>query len=156
MTAMAEERTDGAIIDGNTYDAHYLAGNYYQWNAATAGTGGESVTSGNADDSICPKGWKLPTNGYSTGSFGGLTSAYSLSGSTGAAALTKSPLYFIPAGFVASSGTLSLTGNYGYYWSCTAISDIYAYSLHFHSSRVNPSGYSVDRYLGLPVRCLAR
>lgn len=53
---------------GGEYDAHYLLGNYYQWNAATAGSGGEIVSGGaegnitpnNAKDSICPKGWELP------------------------------------------------------------------------------------------------
>lgn len=62
-----------------TYDAHYLIGNYYQYNAATAGTGGADVfsqpqTTGDSDeqiiakqvdakDSICPAGWRLPTSG---------------------------------------------------------------------------------------------
>lgn len=42
--------------------AHYIVGNHYQWNAATAGTGG-SITEGQATSSICPKGWRLPTSG---------------------------------------------------------------------------------------------
>ena len=152
---MTEERTDGTIIDGNTYDAHYLAGNYYQWNAATAGTGGESVTSDNATGSICPKGWKLPTsNNSNSGSFGGLTSAYSLSSSTGATALTKSPLYFIPAGYVLT-GSLNNAGRDGGYWSSAAYSSYDAYILYFSSSSVNPSSYGY-RYRGQPVRCLAR
>ncbi len=55
-----------------TQDAHYLLGNYYQWNTATAGSGGEIVSGGtegdnnsfmpnNAKDSICPKNWQLPS-----------------------------------------------------------------------------------------------
>ncbi len=31
---------NGAAYTATEYDTHYLAGNYYQWNAATAGTGG--------------------------------------------------------------------------------------------------------------------
>ena len=156
MAAMTEERTDGTIIDGNTYDAHYLAGNYYQWNAATAGTGASVTSNGdNASSSICPKGWKLPANGSSTGSFGGLTSAYSISSnSAGATALTKSPLYFIPAGYVAS-GSLYDAGYSGSYWSSTARSSGSAYSLRFGSSDVYPS-YNGSRYSGRSVRCLAR
>lgn len=62
-----------------TYDARYLIGNYYSYNAAAAGSGGEELSSGNADnvtntqelnallknapDSICPKGWQLPRSG---------------------------------------------------------------------------------------------
>ena len=156
MTAMTEERTDGTIIDGNTYDAHYLAGNYYQWNAAIAGTGGESVTSGNATGSICPKGWKLPTSGNSNpGSFGGLTSSYSISNnSAGATALTKSPLYFTPAGYV-YSGSLRSAGSSSFYWSSTALSSTYAYDLYFYSDSVSPSNFDY-RYYGRSVRCLAR
>lgn len=57
------------------YDAHYLVGNYYSWGAATASTGlsldPASSTAGNTDpsklmiasSSICPAGWKLPTDG---------------------------------------------------------------------------------------------
>ena len=156
MAAMTEERTDGTIIDGNTYDAHYLAGNYYQWNAATAGTGASVTSNGdNASSSICPKGWKLPANGSSTGSFGGLTSAYSISSnSAGATALTKSPLYFIPAGYVLS-GSLGGAGYGGRYWSSTADSSNDAYSLGFVSSSVSPSSSSY-RCDGQSVRCLAR
>ncbi len=56
-----------------TYDAHYLIGNYYQWNTTTAGSGAglmspesaktDSATLVNATDSICPKGWQLPVSG---------------------------------------------------------------------------------------------
>lgn len=48
--------------DTHEYDPHYLTGNYYQWNTATAGSGGMNGDI-NARDSICPKGWKLPTSG---------------------------------------------------------------------------------------------
>ena len=157
MTAMTEERTDGTIIDGNTYDAHYLAGNYYQWNAATAGTGGSDVfiQYQDATDSICPKGWKLPTGGNSNlESFGGLTRAYSLSGSAGATALTEAPLYFIPAGYV-GFGSLLYAGSNGYYWSSTAVSSNSAYDLSFNSRGVYPSNYDY-RYYVQSVRCLAR
>ena len=159
MTAMTEERTDGTIIDGNTYDAHYLAGNYYQWNAATAGTG-EQATSydTNATDSICPKGWKLPTsNNSDSGSFGGLTNAYGISSNSGnsadATAFTKSPLYFIPAGSV-NSGSLG-AGEIGNYWSSTVESSDYMYSLYFNSRNVDPSAFG-EEYSGQSVRCLAR
>ena len=57
------------------YDAHYLVGNYYQWLAATAGSGNGLVSTGaeedalklkDAPDSICPKGWALPAAGRNT------------------------------------------------------------------------------------------
>lgn len=46
------------------YDAHYLIGNAYAWNTATAGAG-DDVTKNleNATTSICPANWRLPTTG---------------------------------------------------------------------------------------------
>ncbi len=50
--------------ESKTYDAHYLIGNYYQWNTVTAGTGvGLKEKNAVASGSICPKGWMLPAGG---------------------------------------------------------------------------------------------
>jgi uncharacterized protein (TIGR02145 family) len=47
--------------------ANYPDEVYYNWFAATAGTGTSAMTSGNATDSICPKNWRLPIGGeYAT------------------------------------------------------------------------------------------
>ena len=168
-TALTEEQVDSTssgsltyevtVVDeqAKTYDAHYLVGNYYQWNAATAGTGGESVTSGNATSSICPKGWALPTSGNSNpGSFGGLTNAYSIiSNSAGSTAITQAPLYFTPAGYV-NSGSLNDAGRNSNYRSSTVYSSSTVYGLGFNSGYVYPSNYGLSRYSGFPVRCLAR
>ena len=168
-TALTEEQTDNTsssnptyevtVIDeqAKTYDAHYLVGNYYQWNAATAGTGGESVTSGNATGSICPKGWKLPTGDNSNlGSFGGLTNAYSISSNTaGSTAITQAPLYFSPVGTV-NSGSLLMAGFQGNYLSSTVASNPNVYGIFFYSSMVDRTYGSYTRYSGRPVRCLAR
>ena len=167
-TALTEEQADSTssgsltyevtVVDeqAKTYDAHYLVGNYYQWNAATAGTGGESVTSGNATGSICPKGWTLPTSDNSNpGSFGGLTSAYSLSNPAGATAITQAPLYFSPVGCVHSDSLLT-AGAVGYYWSSTAFDSGNAYYLYLYSGYVDPSDLGISRGSGQPVRCLAR
>ena len=158
MTPMTDgNATD--VISGNTYNAHYHVGNHYTWNAATAGTGG-TITSTNATDSICPKGWQLPTsNNSNSGSFQALTDAYSISDDTaGSTALVSAPLYFVRSGYVGSdvgSGSLITAGYYGYYWSSTAVSSTsYVYSLRFASNLVDPFFYYV-RYLGQSVRCLA-
>lgn len=70
--------TETEAVSGNSYDAHYLVGNLYQWLTATAGSGtntnAENVENGDAaftdssklidaTSSICPAGWKLPTDG---------------------------------------------------------------------------------------------
>ena len=155
MTPMTDgNATD--VISGNTYNAHYHVGNHYTWNAATAGTGG-TITSQDATDSICPKGWQLPTsNNSNSGSFQALTNAYSISSNNaGSTALVSAPLYFVHSGHV-YSGSLKAAGGSGFYWSSTAYSSTgYAYNLGFSSGIVNPSN-SGGRYNGRPVRCLAQ
>ena len=155
MTPMTDgDATD--VISGSTYNAHYHVGNHYTWNAATAGTGG-TITSTNATDSICPKGWQLPTsNNSNSGSFQALTNAYSISsnaaGST--AILVSAPLYFVRSGFVAS-GSLWYAGLSGFYLSSTASSNTSGvHYLSFSSGGVNPSNFFY-RYYGQSVRCLA-
>ena len=169
-TALTEEQADSTsssnpiyevtVVDeqAKTYDAHYLVGNYYQWNAATAGTGGSDVTAQYQDaaGSICPKGWKLPSNTDADDDYYNLImTAYGLNPNTASAtAITQAPLYFTPAGYV-DSGSLSYAGIDGYYWLSTPQSDSRAYSLYFYTQRVMPS-YNPYRYKGFPVRCLAR
>ena len=152
MTPM-DDGTTNTVISGNTYNAHYLVGNFYQWNAATAGTGG-TITSQEATDSICPKGWRLPTS-KSSGEYQALMAAYNITSNTDSTTrITQSPLYFHPSGYV-NSGSLRGAGSGGCYWSSTAYSSTnYAYSLYFYSGYVGPSGLSY-RYYGFSVRCLA-
>ena len=152
MTPM-DDGTTNTVISGNTYNAHYLVGNFYQWNAATAGTGG-TITSQEATDSICPKGWRLPTS-KSSGEYQALMAAYNITSNTDSTTrITQSPLYFHPSGDV-YSGSLRGAGCYGYYWSSTAYSStINAYYLNFYSGGVSPS-LSSNRYYGFSVRCLA-
>ena len=160
MTTMDDgNATD--VISGSTYNAHYLVGNLYQWNAATAGTGG-TITSQEATDSICPKGWKLPTsNNSNSGSFGGLV------GSLNSTTITQAPYYFNPSGYV-GSGSLWYAGNSGYYWSSTAYNHPDpALSLYFNDSVIvatNPYPHAripemsinaIWRDRGLSIRCLA-
>ena len=152
MTPM-DDGTTNTVISGNTYNAHYLVGNFYQWNAATAGTGG-TITSQEATDSICPKGWRLPTS-KSSGEYQALMAAYNITSNTDSTTrITQSPLYFHPSGNV-YSGSLWGAGIVGIYWSSTAHSSTsYAYYLFFNSGGVNPSYYDY-RYHGFSVRCLA-
>lgn len=149
MTPMTEENTTGNVISGNTYDAHYLAGNYYQWNAATAGTGG-TITDAEATDSICPKGWHLPTsNNSNPGSFGALV------GSLDSTQIVQAPYYFNPGGAV-SSGSLWYAGELGRYLSSTAstVGTYVTYHFFLNLDSVSPSS-STYRYYGNSVRCLA-
>ena len=152
MSPMDNVRTDEIIISGNLYDAHYLAGNYYQWNAATAGTGSAITDSTIATDSICPRGWRLPIGG-SSGEFQDLlTDIDNIS-------ITKYPYFYVPAGVVLPyQKQLRVAGDAGYYWSSTVeslYSASYSYYLYFDNTQVRPSALNW-RYEGRSVRCIAR
>ena len=159
-TPMTEYRTDGVTYDASsqTYDAHYLAGNYYSWNAATANSTGSG--SGTATQSICPKGFELPTSGSSfnstPGSFYNLLNQYGLTSSptSGNNNIVKAPLFFARSGHVSPTGYLSYAGLYGYYWSSVASTSSNAYTLRFDSSYVYPS-FNYARHDGRSVRCVA-
>ncbi len=139
----ANNTTSRCDLTASVNDGHDAAGNYYSWLAATANTG-SGISSGSAEGSICPKGWRLPANGaYGT-----------LIGSATPAQITASPYYFVYGGDVNNS-SLSNAGSGGYYWSSTADSATNAYLLYFNSSNVLPSA-SNGRYFGFSVRCVAR
>lgn len=149
------------------YDAHYLVGNYYQHNAATAGT---TTSSYNAAGSICPKNWRLPDGASDTrsGTFGYMLKKYGVnSGVTGSVSvganvynynIALSPLFWVRSGYISpSSKQLSDAGQDGRYWSSiAAISSYYAHGLSFGSTSVSPSASEAERigrYYGNSVRC---
>jgi len=146
----------GSTTNTSSNNGHDHQGNYYSFNAATAGTG-QSVTSTgqNASSSICPKGWQLPISGNKDDkSFGKLTADYGIvDDATGSTALRAAPLYFIYGGAV-YSGSLS-AGSNGFYWSSAAWTASQAYGLSLLPSNVFPSGVS-DRYYGRSIRCVVR
>lgn len=170
-------KIDNDLAGGGAYDEHYLLGNYYQWNAATAGTGGTIVSINNspltvadmvdASASICPKNWRLPvTGGVSQdyafardGSFGELLSAYGWTGpqTLETNALASAPIYFVRAGWL-HNGTIMDAGQDANVWSSTAAPIVTgAYHLGFGTGKViSPSFYSENRGVALPVRCVAR
>ncbi len=153
---------NGATYNASEYDAHYLVGNYYQWNAATAGTGG-TITNTNASGSICPKNWKLPNYGDSSSvSWGYMLTQYGVNrNSSGISSVNSntynialSPLFFVKGGYIDSNyQTFYNAGNTGNYWSLQAYSNAdYAYSFGFNTS-VGLSNVG-SRYYGYSLRCL--
>ena len=155
---MTEYRTDGVTHDSNskTYDAHYLAGNYYSWNAATAGTGASAANGTEATSSICPKGFKLPPNSGNS-SYNNLTKAYNID-RNGGEIIRSAPLFFVGSGYVIPLyHYISNAGSTGIYWSLTAFasSSHTAYYLEFGFPRVEPSKYLWGNDHGFSVRCVA-
>ena len=157
----SDDSTFAIVVDviNHTYNAHYLAGNYYTYAAATAGTapGG----SGTASSSICPKGWQLPSSNSTTvnKSFGYLLTQYKVQnnviGSMSEYDVRTIPLYLLYGGVIISNGVLSSVGDGSRYWSSTSDGNSKAYFLYLASTTVNPS-ISYDRYVGSSVRCVAK
>ena len=157
------------VINGT----HGAVGNYYNWTAAIASSNSSNLTSNtsgninnNPKNSICPKGWRLPTISSASGATPGSTSEfsrlnyiynhnYTSTGDQGRdQGLFVAPLYFNRAGRV-DSDALNYPGYSGNFWSSTVASSSFAFYLYFYSTYVNPADYN-SRYYGRSVRCLAR
>ena len=134
--------TSNAYVDND--------GGFYTWYTATAGTGTQALSTHDQSTtvSICPKGWRLPTDG-GDGEFQTLYNNYNSS-----SALRSNPVNFILSGYVLSSSRRD-QGSYGYYWSSTVYSSSYAYYLYLNTSNAYPAHYS-HKYNGFSVRCIAR
>ncbi len=155
----------------DTGDQTNHIGILYNWYAATAGSGTADMTStdatntNDARDSICPKGWGLPTGGTSNKTNGNsnlysfynlLTTNYAVPNSAaGSVTMRSNPLSFIMGG-IYYNGSLSNEGSYGGYWSSSAYtSSTDAHCMYFNSSNVNPQNND-NKQRGRSVRCVAR
>ena len=137
-----DQNTNAAYID-STY------GGYYNFYTATAGTGGTSLTSGNAPSSICPKGWRLPT-GDSSGEFNTLYGQYN------STALMMDVPNFTLSGEVYDGSVHPHDSSFGPFWSSTVYNARYAnyLSLSINSSDTNPAT-TYNKIHGYSVRCIA-
>ncbi|MBR2543292.1 hypothetical protein IKF03_01680, partial [Candidatus Saccharibacteria bacterium] len=154
---------------------HGHVGNYYNFSAAVASNSTTSYTAStfanpanNSPNSICPKGWRLPTitsaapdytQAGSKDEFSRLAYLYgNYTGNTSISneGIEKAPLYYPRSGFVHSS-ILYGAGHSGHGWSSTVSTSTGAYDLGFVSGIVGPQGVGTDhRMYGFPVRCVAR
>lgn len=138
-------------------DAHYIIGNHYQWNAAIAGTSEEveAVAGERASESICPRGWSLPSSMPSGGELTTLVNALGIG--TNIDKITSAPFYAVRGGDVQQDKYLfQRAGDYGAYWSSTIRDDHRAYLLTFHNPRYLHTADFWGWSAGLSVRCIAR
>lgn len=133
------------------------AGNYYDWPMTTAGArdvSGNSLISaetGEAADSICPKGWRLPPNSGDK-SYSNLFTAY---GNNLSDSLLNPPLQFVRAGFVHSGSVrFQSLGIDGFLWSSTVSNNSTAYGMHFRNNNIDFN--DVFKGYAISVRCVAR
>ena len=178
-TAIGWQDSNTAPYSANKTDGpstgHESLGNYYNWTAAIASNDSENLNTStigditkNPQNSICPKGWRLPTVSNQSGSTPASTNEFArlnylyndnkTSGDNADAGLIIEPLWFVKSGF-ARNTSLNEYEFYGHYLSSTIKSDVNAYYLRFGINAVSPSGYYgyFDfKELGRSTRCVAR
>jgi uncharacterized protein (TIGR02145 family) len=145
--------SNSPTASGTEYDWE-KAGTYYNWYAATAGSGQASTQYTTVNDSICPKGWRLPLGTASSKSWKYLFSTgYS---GTSASSIVNAPFNLIrTGGFDGSHTTTFDQGSIGYYWTSSTNSSTGAYELRINSSSIELE-WSVSKGFGTSVRCVAR
>ena len=148
--------TENRYVDDNDGKRQGI-GAYYNWAASTAQSGGNNEN-GDAVNSICPKGWRLPSGGDSSTakSFATLTSTYGYTDdATGSAAARKFPLSLVYSGTYHWDGYLNNQGYNGNWWSSSPYtSSTRAYNLYMNSSYLFPQDSSVKAH-GFALRCVS-
>ena len=150
--------------------AHGAVGNYYNWSAAIASDDSSSLTEStynnindNPRNSICPKGWRLPTISNqqgealnSTNNFSRLHYLYNDKLTNADAELIASPLWFVRSGGNHyGNGSMYDTGTMAYYLSSTIHNNTSTYLLSFTKTSFQAAAKPNYRYAGFPIRCVA-
>ena len=123
---------------------------------------GSPRDSGTAEDSICPKGWMLPTHDGNKSYYNLIINVYggiyrnSVANSQADGYILQQPLSFFRSGYYDYSSAASRygRGSYGTYWESRINSNTHSNSLDFYSTSLNPqNGYT--RGDGFSVRCVS-
>lgn len=156
-------------------NGHESLGDYYNWTASIASNDSSSLQgytignpANNPKNSICPKGWRLPTTSLqdgniinSTNEFARLNNLYNsgkTSGENADSGLLVAPLWFIRGGHIITK-QLANYDTYGYYWPSTYNGAQNAPGLGFSGDAVWPNSRSYEvgaRIYGQSVRCVAK
>ncbi|MBR3320244.1 InlB B-repeat-containing protein, partial [Candidatus Saccharibacteria bacterium] len=145
----ASNSADGHAEDsyGNKY------GTLYNYAAVTADTinAAAGTNDYNASNSLCPRGWRLPT-GDSSGEFKLLADANSITNDSIGATKFQSDLGFSLAGTFGDD--VPKDQNYrGYYWSSSRFNGERTYRVRFDSSEVRPVDQAASSS-GRSTRCI--
>lgn len=148
------QTTDGVKWTNTTSARSYTneARTLYNFFAATAGS---ALAKGEAPNSICPKGWTLPTI---TNIVNLVSNTYKVSSdATGIGQILGFPLDFnYTGGYSSISGLFDGGDGTGAYWSNYAINSDAAYFLLFDVNLGVRPQYSNRRADGYAVRCVAK
>ena len=147
----------------STYDGeNQYIGVYYQFQAATAGTGGAIATqNANSSDTFCPLGWQLPYNGTGgdyydkSRSWRYLLDTYVIGGNQ--EAQNKSSSYpislILVGGYRWTLGRLYQMGTHADYLSATIASSYNNYRLALYPGNISRTGYD-NKPNGAALRCV--
>lgn len=126
---------------------------FYNWYAATAGSGSYSMASGVANDSVCPKGWQLPVSypdGKSVRNL--LFNSYGYSSSS-SNEVCMTPISYVRLGYI-SDRVLYEQGSYSVYWTANSTSEQgQSAADHFLNSGI-VLAYRTEKGLSINVRCV--
>ncbi len=130
------------------------AGNYYNWVAATAGNGPSQTM----NDSICPKGWRLPSSTGSRSYYDLINNVYGLTSSAAnATKLRADPFNFVLNGYYRTASTSGMVsqGSIGGIWSTTPVvnNTANAYQFYITTSSFNTQNAN-SKGLGYSIRCV--
>ncbi len=142
---------------GNLRD-HF--GNYYNWITATAGSGTTSMTSGDAADSICPKGWRLPQSSGAKSFYNLIVTTYGIaigspSPSVDGSRITTDPIHLIYSGIIYSNNVNYAAGNGGYFVTSTSVNANEVYDITMSAHQIEPQRQNTKN-VGEAIRCVAR
>ena len=156
----------GPVPGDSTTDPTKNYGYFYNFTAATAGETRTTLpaTGGDAQHSICAKGWKLPTGAVAAGAsdFSRLDQAFGGTGVFQSGAPAHLATGWLTAGafkgvlFGNWSGSFYSQGLNGSFWSRSAYPGTvnYAFKLTFSHDSVLPGMDGNNRFGGCAIRCL--
>lgn len=135
------------------------AGNLYNWYAGTAGEGSYAMNDGTeVEDSICPRGWKLPRGGNND-SMNDILKLANIYGVMNASAdkLTRFPLSMNYSGYYGwSDGQHGEQGRRGLLMTNMAASGESIYTAIFDKDNVELVANNGRKGTGRAIRCVAR
>ena len=130
--------TSGQVPSGADFTATDI-GVWYNYAAASAMNIATDSNSTQASESVCPAGWRLPTNDEQV-TIGNSSTAY-----VSAFSPVYSGYYF--------NGSPRDVGSFGFWWSSTAYDGTARYNMYYTSGYLHSSNFSY-RNLGYSVRCI--
>ena len=168
INSTTDELTNGhcnTLVNGACTPDTGNSGTWYNHTAATAGSSmgdfGSPRASGTAEDSICPKGWMLPTYDGNKSYYNLIINVYggieiaNISNSQADEYILNNPLSFFRSGHYRwESASRSYRGSRGNYWESHIASNTYSNYLGFTSTNLAPQRGN-NRGYGFSVRCVS-